>query len=387
MVTAFCVMDPTTRIPLQQEALSKQARSALRSALSSDPVLRDQTRLWVQLCEQVTRSVTDRLPPSDDLIVVALYEAGLLGDATAETVSHVHGVQTALEPVRREHLSVDALLRRIAADARVFQEVWAEQTMTQRGAHPSRPSRPWRRVAPPTAWWTAAAAVVVLAIAAVFLLRAPEAHHMTVPEGFSKAVQLADGSSVLLRGPAGLSWQDDRARQVFLSGSGFFDVTSNTEPFSVTTDHAVTTVEGTEFGVESGSESTRITVVSGRVRVHAVQNRSDVVLGAGETTLIAATSDTAPDVRFAGPDPLTWTGLFIFRDTPVDSVALALERAYDVDIDVDPSLQSETLTGTFDRDQSVLDILSIVAAALGAELEQQGDQTTYRLIRRGSATG
>lgn len=388
-------MDPTTHISLREEAPSGEARLALRRALTNDPVLLEQTRLWASVCERTAETVTSSLPPTGDLIAVALFEAELLGDADVAELSRVRDVQKALEPVRRHHPSVNALLSRIAADARAFQDMWPEdaqaraRTRALRTPAPPTPAAPGRlrRAGRPALMWTAAASVVLLVVAALFLLRAPDTLRIAVPEGATRTVQLADGSTVLLAGPADLSWQESSTRRVFLTGKGFFDVVAHSDPFDVTTEHAVTTVSGTEFGVESGNAGTHVTVLSGRVHVRPLGTGTDVLLVAGEAARVTPTAVNAPDITPAGLDPLMWTGLFIFRDTPIDSVAVALESAYNVDIDVQDSLRDETLTGTFDRDQPVGEILTIVAAALGADLELPDRQPVYRLVRRESAAG
>ncbi len=386
-------MDPTTHISLCEEALSDNAREALRQRLAHDPVLLEQTRLWAALCERAFRDVEAQLPPREDLFSVALLEAGLLGDADVSVQSAVRDLQDAIKPVRREYPSVDALLRRMTADARAFQDTWLEHVPASNSGHARSPKQaPLRLLARPVPMWSAAAAVTLLAVAALFLLRAPDSMRISVPDGTTQTVDLADGSTVLLAGPAELSWQDGASRHVSLEGRGFFDVAPQEDPFDVTTDHAVTTVTGTSFGVETGLSGTQVTVVSGRVHVRprnsgAASALVETTLDAGQTARVAPGAVNAPRIAATGLDPLAWTGLFIFRDTPMDSVAQALEGAFNVDIDIHESLRQETLTGTFDRDQEVGDILVIVAAALGAELETHGDEPVYRLVRRETARG
>lgn len=387
-MTAFCMMEPTTHIALNEEALSADTCTALRRTLKKDPVLLAQTRLWASLCERTAESLRRALPPTEDLIAVALFEAGLMMDASEDDLVCVRDVKKALDPLRSEHPAVNALIGRIADDAKAFEAAWSEHAPVKQGPIEHAPKPPQRRLLPvqPAFRWSVAASIAVLAVAALYVLRMPDTMRITVPENDIQRIELADGSSVVLAGPAELSWQENLARRVFLTGNGFFDVAPNGDPFAVTTSHAVTTVTGTEFGVESSPEGTHVTVFTGGVLVRPLSSDNSVALQAGDAAQVAPDASAPPALLSGGAKQLLWTGLFIFRDTPIDSVALALETAFNVDIDVQESLRNETLTGTFDRDQAVDDILSIVAAALGAEIEKEDDRPVYRLVRRSEST-
>lgn len=63
---------------------------------------------------------------------------------------------------------------------------------------------------------------------------------------------------------------------------------------------------------------------------------------------------------------------------PVEAIAQRLNAHYDVTISVAPALAEEPVTGTFERDQPVDQVLEALAATLGATVQRDGD--TYRVV-------
>jgi ferric-dicitrate binding protein FerR (iron transport regulator) len=75
---------------------------------------------------------------------------------------------------------------------------------------------------------------------------------------------------------------------------------------------------------------------------------------------------------------LDWTGLFIFRTTPLSVVADRMSRHYDAEVTVADALADEPVTGTFERGQPVQEVLEALAATLGAEVQRTDG--AYRLV-------
>jgi ferric-dicitrate binding protein FerR (iron transport regulator) len=177
--------------------------------------------------------------------------------------------------------------------------------------------------------------------------------------------------------------QEAPIRQVTLDrGRAFFDVQPRTRTsFQVHTPTAVATVLGTQFGVTTAADTTEVVLASGSVRVDPADASGSraVVLEPGQRSWVA--KGDAP----ASPSPvdltaaLEWTGLFVFRSVPMDAVAQRLGQRYDVHITAAPALADEPITGTFEREQPVQQVLSALAATLGAEVQQQ-EKGHYRLV-------
>ena len=164
-------------------------------------------------------------------------------------------------------------------------------------------------------------------------------------------------------------------------GRAYFNVPpSRDAPFVVRTPTAQAEVLGTQFGVATGRDTTEVVLVEGAVRVGAEDDDTgSVVLGPGERSLVrrghAPSAPSSANLTTA----LAWSGLFVFRSAPLSTIAEQLRERYDVSIAVAPTLADEPVTGTFDRDQSVAQVLTTLARTLGAEVRTDG-QDAYRLV-------
>jgi ferric-dicitrate binding protein FerR (iron transport regulator) len=168
------------------------------------------------------------------------------------------------------------------------------------------------------------------------------------------------------------------------TGRAFFDVTPAPEPFVVETPTARTTVRGTSFGVEVQADETRVVLASGRVEVasRATPDRSVALQPGQSSRVVQDAAPTAPESVDVA-EALAWTQLFIFRDTPVERIADRLADHYETSIDVNADLRDQAVTGTFEHEQPLADILSAIATTLGAQVVSTEDG--YRLHPRTDA--
>ncbi len=90
---------------------------------------------------------------------------------------------------------------------------------------------------------------------------------------------------------------------------------------------------------------------------------SRVVAGAGPT------APTAVELSRA----LAWTGLFIFQSTPLGEIATVLGSHFAVTIEVDEAFRDERVTGTFDRNQPLREIVGTIAAAVDAAVQPDAE--------------
>jgi ferric-dicitrate binding protein FerR (iron transport regulator) len=200
-------------------------------------------------------------------------------------------------------------------------------------------------------------------------------------------VALNDGSTVRLVGPAAFTHptqpSETASRHVTLErGQAFFDVQrQETRAFVVETPTATATVLGTQFGMTTVADTTEVVLASGSVRVGAAtaSSRDAVVLKPGEKSWVATGEGPASPSPVDLTAALEWTGLFVFRSVPMETIAQRLGQRYDVQISVAPTLADEPITGTFERKQPVQQVLNALAATLGADV-QQGEEGQYRLV-------
>jgi transmembrane sensor len=240
-------------------------------------------------------------------------------------------------------------------------------------------------------WIAGALAAAVAGIA--FLPRgawAPSAgkaqiRELVTAQGQRATLVLDDSSSVTLAPASRLRYRVDGvqgAREVTLEGAALFTVNHATQrPFIVRTPHAVTRVLGTTFSVRAYRDDVDATVAvrNGRVAVRgtAMATGPDVVVSTAE---VAQVRDRGTPTLVRGVDPETWTawttGRLVFTDASAAMVAAELQRWYDVEVRVDPTLPVRHLTATIDA-TSLSDVLAALTPVLGARAVRAGRVITF----------
>ncbi|GGG82149.1 anti-sigma factor [Parapedobacter pyrenivorans] len=170
--------------------------------------------------------------------------------------------------------------------------------------------------------------------------------------GQRKMLTLADGSRVWLGNASKIrypeNFQPDK-RRIFLEGQAFFEVKpDSTRPFFVYTSGLDVKVLGTSFDVKHypADAEPAVTVASGIVSVKPVHEGRGWMLEKGEQLTYRLLDKTATveevDLRVA----LSWKdGELIFRETPLEAIAVRLERWYGVEIQIaSPSLQTKQMS-------------------------------------------
>jgi hypothetical protein len=101
------------------------------------------------------------------------------------------------------------------------------------------------------------------------------------------------------------------------------------------------------------------------------------VLAPGERSTVRSGDAPTPPAPVDLTATLDWTGLFVFRAVPTRAIAERLRDHYGASISVAPALADEPVTGTFERNRSVEQVLSTIARTLGADVRTEGE--AYRL--------
>lgn len=386
-------MDTLDRI-LHFEDLSDDERAQLADSLRSDPDARKAMARWAWMLNRVRHEVNDRLPDRRLLVLEGMRRHAGADFLLSEDGEAVASSADTLRDALVQHPGLEAVVSNVVADAVAFDAAWSEASANE-SADPMRPAgrrrldrmpaRPNRRI---LRWsWRVGAALAVLAFASVLVLLTQRESGLTTiatAENEVRSITLADGSRVRLLGNSRLAFHAEEGatfnRYARLEGRAFFEIVPEREGFAIDLPTARVVVLGTTFGVRADPDTSEVYLASGRVSVTSHAARSaPVVLEAGEMTSIV--QGGAP----ARPQPtdisraLSWTGLLIFRDAPVEEVARRLEETYGLDVHFDEALRTETLTGTFERAQVAEDVLVSIASALGAEVERQGARHILRV--------
>lgn len=254
-------------------------------------------------------------------------------------------------------------------------------------AVPGRPGRRRRSVAAPARRLAVvgplAAAVMIAAIGATWLsVRHLSTGAQSATRTFATAsgerstFALEDGTQVTLAPQSRLVVEagfGTEAREVTLEGEAVFTVVHDAKaPFVVRTMQAVMRDLGTVFDVQAyPGATTRVVVAEGRVGVRGVS------LGAGQIAVLEGKGPARVTSGAHVDDYLAWrTGRLVFNATPVPDVLATLTRWYGVNLRLgDSTLAARHVTATY-TDAPLDEVLTSLAAALGARVEREGRNAT-----------
>jgi transmembrane sensor len=255
-----------------------------------------------------------------------------------------------------------------------------------------------------TVWlgWAVAACLALAAGSSLYVVELRDravastapSREVTTRRGERAAFNLADGSRVILGAESRLSIpaaynRPGAPRELRLEGQGYFVVTHDSlRPFRVKTSLGIAEDLGTEFVVTTYPEARgmRVVVASGKValwhpgnpRTPSADSLPLVTLLPGDLARLDSVGTAT--VRRVDPSPyVAWTGgALVFNGTPLSDVLPQLARWYDLDIHLaDTSLATRRLTATF-RDQSVSQVLDLLALSLDLKVERDGRAVTLR---------
>lgn len=231
--------------------------------------------------------------------------------------------------------------------------------------------------------YAAAAAILLLLTAGAWWLETRSSlkkHELAANDGKIKSLELPDKSMVTLRQGATIRYINGyhhNKRIVELEGEAFFEITSDPRhPFLVKTpNQSVVEVLGTSFTVQTGKDSTAVTVASGSVKLGVEGDTTAVILNSGQrgvwgNGLLSANNNH--NLNF-----IAWkTGILQFNDQTLLEILPQLADFYAKDIRVDEkymeTASQQKATITF-RNQSCDDVLHELQLLLGFHYQQVGD--------------
>jgi ferric-dicitrate binding protein FerR (iron transport regulator) len=228
-------------------------------------------------------------------------------------------------------------------------------------------------------------------------------HTVKAPHGAKAEITLADGTNIVLNSGSELTYPEffvaDK-REVKLSGEAYFDVERDEErPFIIKTKDIKVKVLGTSFNVKAYPEDETVEtfVESGKVEVEltnvSVQQKK-IFLTRNEKAVFTkgtnqlAVEDDSSNEDIAEPkidnvpvvkrkpqllisvdnnseEELAWKEeRFIFKNEPMESLIIKLERWYGVDIELNKKgLTEYHFTGTFER-ETIEEVMNVIAFSI-----------------------
>ncbi len=366
--------------------LSIEKQNALFAEIEEDPDLTRSFKRWRGLQQKVRTSLGTNLPDRNLLVLQALAQedGGLL---TADEREALSSAKADLDNALRVHPGLSDVIQDIKNARSDFLSVWddlanASDSPSTLSIAPDRAAVKASRRNPTLTRIASVFTVFALIVTASILMwRSQNLEIVKTSPGEFKVVELTDGSTIRLFEKSKISYtkhQDDfsKNREVELKGRAFFDIAPQTGPFVVQTSTALTEATGTRFSIEADRSLTRVILTAGQVEVSSRKRRGEnILLSPGQMTRVPRRSAPSnPESIVDLTDMLSWTGLLVFHDTPLDEVAEHLSAHYKVTVEIDPQLLDEQWVATYDPDTlSVDEILDNLATTLGARVEENGE--------------
>lgn len=188
---------------------------------------------------------------------------------------------------------------------------------------------------------------------------------LTTPRGGQYHITLSDGTKVWLNAESKLVYPatfiGDR-REVRLVGEGYFEVASNKkEPFIVKTEREQVEVLGTHFNINSYTDEriSRVALLEGSIKVSGASGQGVELLRPGQQSLVSTAGIRVEAVDIE--ECLAWkNGEFMFNNESLAHIARRLERWYDIDIQLSPSIKDITIWGAVSRYEDFDTVMEVI---------------------------
>ena len=164
---------------------------------------------------------------------------------------------------------------------------------------------------------------------------------ITAPSWTRVQFSLPDGSTGWLNSGSSVKYQSNfiNNRKISLDGEAYFDVKTNPEkPFEVRTDEIIVTATGTKFNVASYNDEKNVEVVleEGIIEVKNREMTKSFIMNPEELVVYNRITGELSNEKVQSEKYYAWTeGKLIFRNDPIDVIALRLGRWYNVDIEIE----------------------------------------------------
>ena len=214
------------------------------------------------------------------------------------------------------------------------------------------------------------------------------------PENGTRLLVLSDGSRVTLYPGSELSYGPDfnlEKRELHLKGEAYFEVAENkAKPFLVYASNVVTKVLGTSFLVKAHAD-VEVLVTKGKVTVFRqdqeekeVEPVNEVVLLPQQQVLYSVEDDQLRQSEFTDIDlPTGKPTHLVFENAPLHAILESIEASYQIEFQFDEEAFGLCRLTTSLDDESLEEILGIIAGLLDAKFEHSGK--VIRLTGNGCA--
>ena len=238
-------------------------------------------------------------------------------------------------------------------------------------------------------WSKVAAVIAVIATISFFYFRqsgkANEVvfNKVSVAEGTTKKMELADGSTIWINAGSHLTYNEDfgkTSRTVTLDGEAYFDIAKSPDnvPFIIKTKNFTVRDIGTKFNLKAyTNEPLQATVIEGKISVEGKLSRHDeeeskVIIEQKQVLKINTQTDerSSDRIRVIAIDSSKFVqyegwkdNSLVFEDITFKEMARIIERRYDVDVNIEGKyLEEYKYTGGLRNINDIKKVMEVIKA-------------------------
>lgn len=252
------------------------------------------------------------------------------------------------------------------------EELWAKMGTTIMNTPKTLPNRKQKSTKVNKGWSRrlAIAASLLLLVGLLFwILNSTTQNSLYVTAGEHSQQQWIDGSVAVVNADSEVAWNEDweAQRLVQLKGEAFFIVTKG-KPFVVQSSAGKVEVLGTQFNVFDRGDIFKVVCYEGRVKV--IKAGEETILSPGQGVAYHGASQQKLQTDLTQP---AWTtGKSTFQKADLALVFEALERQYNITLEVEANIDGRQFTGQFPHDD-LTKALQLIGPPMGLDFEKQGD--------------
>jgi len=240
-------------------------------------------------------------------------------------------------------------------------------------------------------WRYAAVFLILILIPFAFSLFTdpPPLKELHVQKTQKMKVTLSDGTRIALDAGSTIHYPENfnsPVRQVYLSGEGYFEVTSNPEkPFIVKTNGALIRVLGTKFNIRAWQQRSdaRVTVavLEGNVSLQTEtpsRGSQKVIISAGQMSELIPHEAPTPPRSVNIRKYTSWMEREMhFENASLGEVLGQLERWYDREIILPDSSLSNSRVTLFIEDKPITETLHIISMMKNLSFREEGHKIIF----------
>lgn len=196
--------------------------------------------------------------------------------------------------------------------------------------------------------------------------------------GECKHVTLTDGTQIWLQPESRLVYPlnfEENKRVVKFIGNALFEVKHDEKsPFYIYSHQMQTRVLGTTFNMSVDDSSNEVTLINGRLEVSLAEKK--LLLSPNhKATVDVSTGMITQNVDANAQDLLLRKeGKYIYNGTKLTTVVRDLEKYFNCSITLKEQLQGCTFYGSFDINETLSKIISLIAISLNGTYNKINDQ-------------